>query len=607
MIGQIRHKIKKFRANLNLARTLKLIWEVSPKWTLISVCLILLESLVFFVAFFMLKLVINTLSAPSENVPEKVSLVTKYVIAAGSVSILYIIIKSISAYVTEVQAARVSEQIDGKVHKAAVGLDLAFYESPAYFDILKRAKDAGPERPNTIVTNIVDIVKNVMMFFVVGSVLTSIDVLLLPLLALFVLPTLFVQIRFAGKMHVWRQKTTPLERKTTYLSTLITADTSAKEIKGFGLGNYLQSLYLQIRKQLIAEKLQISRRRTANEIITVGLAVGGVFCCIGYIALGAISGRTSVGDITLFMIAFPQSFTIMQALTSSVSKMYNDSIFVNYIFELFDLKPILKETETPVPIPEGPNMGLSIQNLSFTYPHSKVPTLTNVSLTIPPGKIIAVVGLNGAGKTTLIKLLSRLYDPTDGRIAIGDTDIRNFDSGDYRRAVSTVFQDFTRYNVTAADNIRFGDINGTDRPFSDVEKAAINSGASLYIDKFPKGYDTMMGRIFEDGHEVSIGQWQKLAVARAFYSPSKFIILDEATSALDALAEHELFATFRDRIGDRGALVISHRLSAITHADYIYVMAEGRVQQSGTHTELLAMNGDYARLFRAKEEVSKQL
>lgn len=593
MVESIKQKLKKLRTNLNVKRTIALVWQAAKGWMVTAVLLILAETLLFLGSIYTLKILIDKVAhvdAASRPV------VVKYVIIAGTLSVLYVIAKAVSAYVTEVQATKVSNYIDEKIHDTAIRMDLSHYESPEYYDILKRAKDAGADRPNVVITTIMEITKNILNLCAVGSLFITISWFLLPLLILFVLPTLFVRIYFANKQNLWRIRHTALERKSSYLSNLITSDVSAKEIRSFNLGDYFKDLYQVIRIEVLEQKLKLSHKRTLNETLTGSIATIGFFTCIGYISVAAISGTTSVGDIALFLIIFPQSFSLIQNISSGISILYHNNIFINSIFELFDLKQHVVVPEKITPIPIQKELDLELKNVSFTYPYTMKPTLNEISLKIPSGKIIAVVGLNGAGKSTLIKLLCRLYDPNSGELTLGETNVQEFDMAAYRKQISTVFQDFSRYNVSAADNIRFGDI---DKEYleENIINASKNSGAHTFVEKFPDGYQTMMGRLFDDGHEVSIGQWQKLAIARALYSEARFIILDEATSALDAIAEKELFDSFRKRIGNRAALIISHRHSAVKHADYIYVLSGGTISQHGTDEALLTMDGDYARLF----------
>ncbi|RQO69607.1 ABC transporter ATP-binding protein [Pedobacter sp. KBW06] len=596
MIKSFTGKLHKLSTNLNLLRILKLIWSASKTWTTVSVIFIIIESALFFSSLYMLKVLIDTISKHGINNLQNESEVIKYLILAALSATLYAGIKAISGYITEKQSGEVGEYIDSKIHESAIGLDLSFYESPEYFDILKRARDMGTDRPNLIVFTIVDIARNTISLAVIGSMLVSIDWRLFPILAVFVIPTLWVRINFANSQNALRIAQTALERKSGYMSTLLTSDVHAKEIRSFGLGAHLRKIYTSIRLDLLAGKLKISKHRTYKELMTSTIAAMGFFACIAYIAIGSIHGTTSVGDITLFLVAFPQSFNVLQGLSTSISTLYQNNIFVKSIFELFDLKSSLPESHAPLTIPDDPKIDLELKDLGFSYPHADRPTLSDINIKMPAGKIIAVVGMNGAGKSTLIKLMCRLYDPTSGQITLNGTDIRNFESADYRKQICAVFQDFGKYNVTVADNIKFGDIYGNRHP-DEIAEAAKNSGADLFIDTFPAGYQTVMGRIFEDGHEVSIGQWQKLAIARAFYSSSRFIILDEATSALDANAEKILFDSFRERIGNRAALIISHRQSAVKHADYIYMLSDGRIVESGTHEELIALAGHYYKLF----------
>ena len=602
MIASFSRKINNLKTNLNLGRTVRLVWSVARGWTIVVVLMIFLETFFMLASLYALKLLVDVVAKTNLRDLGTENTVTEYVLLAGILGVLYNVIRSLATYTGEIQAARVSESIDDKIHEIAANLDLAFYESPEYFDVLKRAKDAGSYRPNQVILSMLEIIKNVLSLLGVAVILITINWLLLPMLVLFVLPTLLVRIYFSNKQNILRIKHTPTERKTAYLSTLITSDTTAKEVRSYNLGGFFKAQYYQIRMALLEERLKISFNRTVGEAVTSGLSSVGFFVCMGYIMIKATKGDSTLGDITLFLVVFPQTFSLLQSVASGISTVYQNNIFVSSIFELFDLKkdnPLHQGSDT---IPDVGSLDLELKGVNFSYPNAPKQALTNINLKLPAGKIIAVVGLNGAGKTTLIKLLCRLYDPDSGTILLGGKDIRSFSLAAYRKEISMVFQDFCKYNFSAADNIRFGDINRRVHNMDDVISAAKNSGAHEYIKGFDEQYNTMMGKVFEDGREISIGQWQKLATARAFYSSSRFLILDEATSALDAVAEKDLFNSFRQHIGNRAALVISHRHSAVKHADYIYVLSDTKIMQEGTDKELLQMEGDYARLFKKQSE-----
>jgi ATP-binding cassette subfamily B protein len=537
---------------------------------------------------------VDIVASPDRS--EKYDLAIMYLIAAGITTITFLILSSIASFMTQKQAFLISEHIEDKIHSVAIALDLSFYESPAYFNTLNRAKNAGPDRPAAILTNIISILKNLMMLMVVGVMLISINWVLIILLAVFVLPTLYVRLKFADELYEWQIRKTPLERQSNYLSSLITGEVSAKEIRAFNLGNYLKSAYMDIRIRLLLEKLKINKKGVTNETLTNILATAGMYSCVAFICLSALKGTSSLGDIALFLVIIPQLFNIMHTITGDISSLYQNNIFLGYLFDLFELESKMKDSKDTIPIPiDSPD--IILDSVHFNYPHTEKPALTDINIKIPSGKIVALVGLNGAGKTTLIKLLCRLYDPTSGTIKLGGKDIKDFKAEDFRKQISVVFQDFMKYNVSASDNIRFGDIDSEINNDA-IINAAKKSGAHDFITDFPEEYNTTMGRIFDNGREVSIGQWQKLAIARAFYSNSQFIIFDEATSALDTKAEQELFDDLRQHIGKKGILIISHRLSAVKHADYVYVMADGKIKQEGTHSKLISTEGDYLSLFK---------
>ncbi|GGC48755.1 HlyB/MsbA family ABC transporter [Parapedobacter defluvii] len=597
----LKSKLKYYKdatSKLQIGRTLKLVWEIEPYKTIWVVFSIILSNGMLFLSLYTMKLLIDVVSSHQLGSLEYGTLVIRHVLIAGGAAVLHAMSNSLSAYISELQSTIVSEKIDDMIHQHTVKLDMAYYEDPEYFNTLKLAKEAGGGRPNAVIMGLLDVLSGVLKIVAASVVIFTIDWRLLPILVLFILPMFIVRIHFSRKYNALRIRNTPTERLASYFSHLITSEISAREIRSYNLGEYFKKKYFDIRTDLIGERLKISLQRTKAESGFNAIASLGFFTCIYFIARGAIDGRVSPGDIAIFLVIFPMIFGYLREMTSGITAVYSNNLYVKYIFELFDLKSSLHEIASPQAIPGSPHVKLKVDDLSFRYPHADKLILNGISLEISPGKIVALVGLNGSGKSTLIKLLARLYDPTEGTIRLDGLDIRNFSIADYRKQVSIVFQDFYKYNTTANENIFLGDIDRKEHLQTDIESAAKQAGAHDFIKDLELRYQTMMGRVFEGGHEISIGQWQKLATARAFYSPAKFLILDEATSALDAQSEYKLFDMLKANLGNRGALIISHRYSTIKHADYVYVLSEGRIVQQGSPEMLSGLKGVYADLFK---------
>lgn len=594
MIHSFLLRFQKLRANLYLSPVIRLVWSVSKKWTLISFVFILLETGLYFVSLYTLKLLIDAAASGSQQ-PNHGQLLT-YIVVAGVAGVLYFVIKAFSAYFTEVQAIHVAEHLNDRIHDQTTSLNLSFYEDPACLDILKRAKDAGTHRPSQVITSLFDILKNTLTFLALASVLLTINWVLVPLLILFVFPTLLIRIHFSDVYNTWRIRKTPLERKSDYFGSLLTTEQAAKEIRSFTLGQYLKNTYFLIRLNLLGEKLSIIRRRTYYEVAGTTLAGIGFFLCIGYIILSQGNAATRAGSITIFLVAFPQSFSILQNLAAGISTLYQNNIYIKSIFDLISLKPTLYESPAPLPVPHEKAFHLELKNVGFSYPHGQAKSLDHINLSLQAGQLIAIVGENGAGKSSLIKLICRFYDPDEGHILLNGTDIRRFSLSDYQAQAGTVFQDFTRYQMTVRENIGLGNVRA---PFCEatMREAAHQAGAEDFINELPQGFESMLGKQFDHGMEPSLGQWQKIAIARCLYSQSRLLIFDEASSSLDAWSEQAFFRTLKENLGVRCALVISHRQSVITHADYIYVLSHGKIVQSGTHEQLSTLEGEYTRLF----------
>ena len=427
-----------------------------------------------------------------------------------------------------------------------------------------------------------------------GLILT-LQWMLVVLLLVANIPGIWLRLYYADILYNFQRQQTPEARKSAYFNWLLTGDRPSRELRLFGLGNYFISLFRKSFLKQKEEEINILRRRTLIEFISNFFKASALLISLLFIAHQTISGKLSLGQMAMFLLAFRQGMIYIKDLFSSVAGLYEDSLFIGDTFEFLNLKENIAAAE-PTIVPQPLNKKILVDNISFTYPGNNFKTISNVSFEIKKGEIIALVGPNGAGKSTLVRLMSRLYDCDSGNIKYDDTDIRNIDPEEYRKHFSVVFQDFMLYNLTAGENIRMGNIDEKN-PESRIKVSAETTGINDLIDNLKNGYETVIGNLFDDSRELSWGEWQKIALARALFRDAPVLILDEPSSALDADTEYEIFSRFREIVKGRTSILISHRFTNVSLADRIIVLNKGEVAETGTHDELMKKGGIYYTMY----------
>ncbi len=519
------------------------------------------------------------------------------------------LLSTLSNIIQQLLQEKVSNRVQLLILEKADTLDLAFFENPEFYDKMRQAADQSTYQPVSMIS------QTFSLFQTTVTMLSMIFLLLqlswwLALVALIIpIPAFFSSIHYGWRGFQRKRWQSPERRVMDYFNRLMTVDTYNKEIKLFTLGNFFVTQFKQLANKLYEEDKEIIVRRYLINFLwsaLTGVANSAIYL---YVALQVVLslGRISLGSLSRYTQAAVQAGQSFQGLLSGISSTYENNLYVNTLFEFLEYKPEIVSPPEPQPLAKvtgSKGLEIEFRNVSFTYPGKDAEThaaLKNVSFTIHAGEAIAVVGRNGAGKTTIVKLLTRLYDPDEGEILIDGRNIKEYDLQELRGHIGVIFQDYVTYFLSARENIGVGRVSEIDNQEL-VSSAAKKSGANEVIEGLEDGYDTMLGRWFNKGTQLSGGEWQKIALARAFIRDAGILVLDEPTSSLDARAEYEVFTHFRTLTGGRTTVFISHRFSTVRLADRIFVIEHGNIIECGSHEELIQLDGHYAELFNLQAE-----
>jgi ATP-binding cassette, subfamily B, bacterial len=592
------------QAAANIPAAFRLVWDAHHGATIVMALLTLGGALIPAAQAWVGKLIIDSVVASlNGQIPPQTGLLA--VLPYLTIEFLLILAQSgiaqARSLAEHILHARLNYSLNTRIIRKALALDLTHFENADFYDKLQNARREADWRALQIMNNGFYIVQNVITLISFGAILLTFNIWLTLILFGATIPAFIAQSKYAQlnfRLLSWRA---PEARKLNYLEYLLTVDSSVKEVKLFGLGEPLLGRYAELFWKFMREDQALAQKRSFASFGWGLLATVSYYFAYAWIILRTIGGEISLGSMTMYLSIFRSSQNVFQTLFFGLSDLYENALFMSNLFAFLDLTPQMPIATQPIALPRPIVHGVEFRNVSFKYPDREEYALRDVSLTIKPGEKIALVGANGAGKTTFVKLLTRLYDPSEGQVLIDGIDLREVDPNDLQKRIGVIFQDFVKYHLPARENVGFGQIDQLENEARIVE-AATRAGADPTIRGLPQGYDTMLGKWFERGNDLSGGEWQKVALARAFMREAEVLVLDEPTAALDAMNEYAIFQRFRELTDNKIALLISHRFSTVRMADRIVVLEDGQVIETGTHAELLALGGEYAKLFTIQAE-----
>lgn len=577
---------------------LTLVWSASAVWTVWWFILLVLAGFTPAGIVLLSKWLVDALAAAvgAGFTSETVRLVAVPAVLLGGLVFLQQILDRISGWIQLGQAEHVEDYVKDLIHRKAASVDFSFYEIPEYHDLLQQADSQASGQTLTLIRSSGQLIQSTITFITIALILLSYAWWLPFVLLLGTLPALGVLVVHNRRFHEWWKRTTPDRRWASYLNLLFVQPLFAAEMRLHSLEAHLRKMYAEVRKDLRTERLALVKARTFASILASLEAILVTAAVMGWMLWRAMRGLATLGDLALFYQAISRAQNLARSLMAGVGEIDNSTLYLTHLRRLLDVRPTMMEPEHAAPAPQQLTRGIEFRDVRFKYPGSDQYALKGVDLFVPSGKFVALIGENGAGKSTIAKLICRLYDPESGEITLDGTDLRSFSIDEVRRRTSVMMQFPVRYQGTVTENVSLADI---ERDKSDVAEAVASAGAQPFVESLPRKYETQLGKLFSDSVDLSGGQWQRIALARAYFKDAPIVVLDEPTSSMDSWTEQMWFDQFRSISEGKTAVLITHRLQLAMKADFINVIHDGVVVESGTHRELVELGGRYATAWAA--------
>ena len=578
---------------------LEIVWSTSAKLTIAMALTTLfagvMPAAIASVGGLFVDVVSNAFQDDGSNTAQLRSEALYYVFLEAGLVVLMTGAQRINTVCQSILRVLLGNKINVMILEKALTLELAHFEDAEYYDKLVRARREASSRPLSLVIKTFDLFRDIIALITIGIWLFQFSPYAVLLLAVAGVPAFIAEAKFSGEAFRIHRRRSAERRMQIYLEMVLTREDGVKEVKLLQLGKMFLQRYVDIFLNIYIEDRSLVLRRGIWGYILGLIASAAFYFAYGWVGFAAIAGAITIGQMTMYIAQFRLGQNSVTNSLTSINGMYEDNLYLSNLTEFLSHK-VPEQTGEGIAGP-NPDDGIRFENVSFSYPGAQTPALKNISLHITPGESLAIVGENGSGKTTLIKLLTRLYAPTEGRILVDGLDLQEWDTNAIREKIGVIFQDFARYQLIVGENIGIGDVDNIDDG-NQIEEAARKGMADEFVRDLPLDYQTQLGTWFKDGKELSGGQWQKIALSRAFMrSKADILILDEPTAAIDARAEAEIFEHFNDLTDNRISIIISHRFSTVRRADHIIVLEQAEVLEQGSHQQLLEMDGQYATLF----------